>query len=155
MTPYQFSAADDPAPILALIHESFAYMDERVDPPSSMHELTPAAVRQQAEAGEIWVIGPPDAPEACLFLTPKPKALYLGKLAVAKSLRGQGYARALITLAETRARALGLPSLELRTRVELIENHATFQALGFEKTGETVHPGYDQSTSFTFRKLVD
>ncbi len=155
MTPYQFFAIDDPAPILALIRESFAYMDGRVHPPSSMHRLTPAAVRQQADAGEVWVIGPPEAPEACMFLTPKPKALYLGKLAVAKGARGKGHARALIKMAEARARVFGLQVLELQTRVELIENHATFQALGFVKSGETAHPGYDHPTSYIFRKLIE
>jgi len=40
-----------------------------------------------------------------------PYALYLGKLAVAESHRGQGLARQLVDLAASRARALGLPAL--------------------------------------------
>ena len=32
---------------------------------------------------------------------------------------------------------------------ELIENHATFAALGFRKTGETAHAGYSRPTSIT------
>ena len=44
--------------------------------------------------------------------------------------------------------------LELQTRIELTENHATFGALGFKKIAETAHPGYSRPTSITMRKLV-
>ena len=40
-------------------------------------------------------------------------------------------ARALVDLAEDRAKASGLGALELETRIELIENHEAFQRLGF------------------------
>ena len=138
-------------PILALLHEAFAYMEGRIDPPSSLHALTPEALTRQSELGEIWVIG---APVACVFLTPKPGVLYLGKLAVAVSHRGQGLARQLIDLAEERARVLHLPALELETRVELVENQVAFRAMGFEEVGRTAHPGYDRPTSITYRRAV-
>ena len=57
-------------------------------------------------------------------------------------------------MAETRARALGLPVLELQTRVELTENHAAFRALGFAQTGATAHPGFDRPTSLTGSAIV-
>jgi phosphinothricin acetyltransferase len=44
--------------------------------------------------------------------------------------------------------------LELQTRVELIENHNTFSALGFEKVAETAHPGYSRPTSITMQRAV-
>ena len=50
--------------------------------------------------------------------------------------------------------ALHLPVLELQTRVELTENHATFRALGFVEVARTAHPGYDRPTSITFRRPV-
>jgi ribosomal protein S18 acetylase RimI-like enzyme len=137
--------------ILALLHDAFAYMEGRIDPPSSLRDLTPDSLTGQARIGEIWVIG---GLEACVFLTPKPQALYIGKLAVAASHRGQGLARRLIDLAETRARDQQLPALELQTRVELVENQATFRALGFVETGRTAHPGYDRPTSITYRRPV-
>jgi GNAT superfamily N-acetyltransferase len=146
--------ATDPAlwpPILRLLQASFAYMEGRIDPPSSLRDLTPEALTRQADAGEIWVIG---APAACVFLTPKPGALYVGKLAVANSHRGEGLARLLIDHAETRARALHLPVLELQTRVELVENQAAFRAMGFVEAGRTAHPGYDRPTSITYRRAV-
>jgi ribosomal protein S18 acetylase RimI-like enzyme len=151
MTP---KLATDPAlwsPILALLREAFAGMEGRIDPPSSLRDLTPEALSRQAEVGEIWIFG---AVVACIFLTPKPGALYLGKLAVAATHRGQGLGRQLIDHAETRARAMQLPLLELQTRVELAENHATFRALGFSEAGRTAHPGYDRPTSITYRRVV-
>jgi ribosomal protein S18 acetylase RimI-like enzyme len=152
MTPYRCRDPFDWPTILALIQTEFAFMEQRIDPPSSMLALTAAAVAEQAQSGEVWAIGHP--PVACVFLTPKPGALYIGKLAVAANHRGQGLGRQLITLAEGRARALYRPSLELQTRVELTENHATFRALGFTETARTAHPGYDRPTSITFRRPV-
>lgn len=151
MTP---QLATDPAlwpPILALLHAAFAYMEGRIDPPSSLRDLTPEALTRQAEMGEIWAIG---SPVACVFLTPKPGALYVGKLAVAASHRGQGLARRMLDLAESRARDLGLPALELQTRVELVENQTAFRAMGFQEIGRTAHPGYDRPTSITYRRPV-
>lgn len=149
MTPYLLDKSSDFSGVLRLIQTAFAYMDGRIDPPSSMRSLTPAAL---AEAPEAWAIGTP--PVACMVLTPKENSLYLGKLAVAATHRGQGLARQLVALAETRARALGLPAVELQTRVELIENQATFQALGFVETVRTAHAGYARPTSVTYRKPV-
>ncbi|MEX0368464.1 MAG: GNAT family N-acetyltransferase [Ruegeria sp.] len=146
--------ADDPTltGVLSLIRTSFAYMEGRIDPPSSMHRLTMETVHQQATEGEIWAIGA--QPDAVIFLTPQPGCLYLGKLAVAEARRGSGLARQLVELAEARAQEMGLDALELQTRVELVENHATFARMGFVKTGETAHPGYDWATSITMRKRL-
>ena len=138
--------------VLGLIQGAFAYMDGRIDPPSSMHRLTAETLDGYAENGEIWAIGQP--PLACFILTRRRDSLYLGKISVAPFARGRGLARRLVDLADQRARELGLPWLELQTRVELIDNHATFTALGFSMTGETAHPGYAQTTSLTFRRRV-
>lgn len=145
---------DDPRlpAILSLIQRSFAYMDGRIDPPSSMVRLTLADIAEQCATGEVWVIGSP--PVACVVLTGKPGRLYLGKLAVDAQARGQGLARRMVELAEDRARAKGYAELELQVRVELVENQATFAKLGFRKVGETAHEGYDRPTSITMRKAV-
>lgn len=150
MTPHQARAPYDWPALLALIRCAFAGMEGRIDPPSSLHRLTPDAVARQAIDGEIWAIGAP--PVACVFLTPLAHALYIGKLAVHPTAQGKGHARRLITLAATRAQALSLPALELQTRVELIENHTVFQRLGFRQIAATCHSGYTRPTSLTFRK---
>lgn len=141
--------------MLALLRQSFAYMEGRIDPPSSLRDLTPEVLTAQARDGEIWVIDGTDGGiAACIVMTPKPGALYLGKLAVAEMYRGRGLARRLIDVAEVRAREMGLPVLELQTRVELLENQAAFQAKGFVEVGRTAHPGYDRPTSITYRRPV-
>jgi len=152
MTPYQARAPYDWSAILRLIQTEFSAMDGRIDPPSSMLSLTASAIAEQALRGEVWVTGSP--PLACMILTPKPHALYIGKLAVARSHRGKGLARALIDTAAMRARALGLPVLELQTRVELVENHATFRAMGFAEVGRSSHPGFDRITTLNFQRRV-
>ena len=153
LSPYRV-APDSPqvGAILSLIRKSFAFMDGRIDPPSSMHRLTEETVSRQAAEGEVWALGTP--PVAVVFLTAKPGRLYLGKLAVDAGWRGQGLARRLVAQAEARARALGLPVVELETRVELVENHAAFSKLGFVQTGETAHPGFDRPTSITMQKSL-
>lgn len=153
MTPYRV-APDAPclSDLLSLIRDSFAYMDARIDPPSSMHRLTVADLSRNASDGEIWAIGDPVL--ACVILTDKPDALYLGKMAVAQAARGQGMSRRLVDIAEERARDKGLSALELQTRVELVENHATFARLGFVEVGRTAHAGYDRPTSITMRKTL-
>ena len=138
--------------VLALLHECFAYMEGRIDPPSSLHSLMIEDIARQAEAGEIWAFGTP--PVACVFFTPKTDSLYLGKLAVHNSERGKGVARHLVALAQRRAEALGKSYLELQTRIELTENHAVFEKLGFVRTSTSSHPGYDQITECTMRKQV-
>ncbi|SPF78658.1 hypothetical protein ALP8811_02587 [Aliiroseovarius pelagivivens] len=142
------------APVLALLRTAFAGMEGRIDPPSSLHQLTEDGIAAQVRTGEVWVIDE----QACVFLTPRPDAnppeLYLGKLAVHPNAQRQGLARALIQLAEQRARALQLSVLRLKTRVELVENQRTFERLGFTKTGTHRHPGFDHPTSFEFSKTV-
>ncbi len=142
----------DFAPVLHLIQTEFAYMDGRINPPSSMHHLTVADLARQAEMAEVWAIGRPAI--ACMVLTPKADCLYLGKLAVSAGHRGKGLARTLIDHACRRAVALGLPAVELQTRVELVDNQATFRALGFSETGRSTHAGHVRPTSITFRKGV-
>lgn len=146
--------ADSPylADILALLRRAFAYMDGRIDPPSSLHHLSVEQIAKQCDSGEVWGVGQP--PRACIFFTVKEPALYLGKFAISKELRGQGLARKFIELAERRATALGLSYLELETRIELTENHHAFAALGFVKTGETSHDGYDRVTSILMQKRL-
>lgn len=144
--------AADPAlmAVLTLIRRSFAYMDGVVDPPSSVHRLRLSDLR--GPEGEVWALGSP--PLACMILTPRAGALYLGKLAVAEPARGTGLSRIMVAAAAARARALGLPAVELQTRVELTGNHAAFAALGFAETGRSAHPGHDRPTSITYRLAV-
>jgi ribosomal protein S18 acetylase RimI-like enzyme len=146
-----FLAADpfDWPALLALISRAFASMEGRIDPPSSLHRLTPQGL---AVSGEVWVMGQPAV--ACMVLKPVDGALYLGKLAVDPALQGRGLGRQMVARAEDRARELGLDRLELETRVELTENHRFYLRLGFTEVSRSAHPGFERSTSVRYRKAV-
>ena len=140
--------------LLSLLRESFAYMDSRIDPPSS---LTRMGVDEfKAKAAEETLIVATEGPSlvGCAFAALHDECVYVSKVAVAQSVRRKGIARAMFASAEVLARKHGRRFLELQTRVELVENHATFGALGFEKVAETAHPGYNRPTSITMRKRV-
>ncbi len=60
----------------------------------------------------------------------------------------------MVEKASERAVALGLPLLELEVRIELVENHVLFARLGFVKTAENAHAGYNRPTSITMQRGV-
>jgi GNAT superfamily N-acetyltransferase len=144
----------DWAALLALLHRAFAFMEGRIDPPSSLHRLDAAGLAAKA-AGERCLLAFSGGRLAgCVFCTPRDDCLYVGKLAVEPAYQGHGIGRALMARAEAEARALGLPAIELQTRVELVENHAAFARMGFVRTAETAHEGHERSTSVTMRKTL-
>ncbi|MFV0493168.1 MAG: GNAT family N-acetyltransferase [Pseudorhodobacter sp.] len=148
MVPFRPQGLYDWQALLGLIRRAFASMEGRIDPPSSMHRLTENDLAQYE--GEIWVTGDPAI--ACVLLKPKADVLYLEKLSVEPAYKRQGHARELIAVAEKRGRALGCKRIELHSRVELVENHAVFFALGFQQTGMATHPGFEYPTSLLFTK---
>jgi len=137
-----------------LIHDAFAYMEGRIDPPSSAWRLTPQSMAADAAKGVLLLAWREDTLAGCVFVRPKDEALYVGKLAVRPGLHGSGIGKALVEAARAEARALGLEALELETRIELTKNHDTFARMGFMKTAETAHPGYERPTSITMRAAV-
>ena len=145
---------DDWPALLALLQESFATMDGRIDPPSSLHLFDAAKLAAKAQEEELILAFMDGALVGCLFATERGDALYLGKIAVRPGLHGRGIAKRMFALAEASARARGFKALELQARIELTENHRTFTALGFEKVGEGSHPGYTRPTDLNFRKAL-
>ena len=142
----------DWAALLALLRESFAYMAARIDPPSSLQKMGIAELRSKVLHESLIIASDHVGLVGCAFAAIKADCVYVGKLAVAERARGCGIARQIIGVAEALASDNGRQFLELRTRIELVENHRAFAALGFEKVGETAHPGYDRPTSITMRK---
>lgn len=138
--------------LLALIHRAFAFMEGRIDPPSSLHRLDAKALAEKAKTEICFLAHDGYRITGCVFCKPGADHLYVGKLAVDPAHQGKGIGRALMARVEAEARKLGLKALELETRIELVENHETFGAMGFSKTGENAHAGYDRATSITMRK---
>ena len=55
---------------------------------------------------------------------------------------------------EETAASYAVKTLVLETRIELIENHITFEKLGFVKTAETTHDGFEQPTGVWMEKTL-
>ncbi|SOC41000.1 predicted N-acetyltransferase YhbS [Rhizobium subbaraonis] len=138
--------------LLAMIRAAFAYMDARIDPPSSAQRLTPATLKEKALSEIVFLAVDDQRLVGCIFCRPEPQRLYIGKLAVVPDRQGDGIGRALLMAAEAEARRLSLPAMRLETRIELTENHARFHAMGFEKTAENRHLGFDRTTSIEMTK---
>ncbi|MEF0863892.1 MULTISPECIES: GNAT family N-acetyltransferase [Rhizobium] len=140
--------------LLALILASFAYMNGRIDPPSSALSLTSQSLREKAKNEIAYVAFEDNRLAGCTFCRPEPDSLYIGKLAVLPAAQGKGIGRRLLRLAERTARERGLGALRLETRVELTGNHTTFANWGFQKTAEARHAGFDRTTSIEMRKIL-
>jgi GNAT superfamily N-acetyltransferase len=151
VAPQDFS---DWAGLLALLRSAFAYMDSRIDPPSSLHRMDAAKLAQKTRDETLLLACDGQRLAGCLFADLRKDCVYVGKLAVDAAYRGKGLARRLMLAAEAIARAQARPYVELQTRIELTENHAAFAALGFVKVNEYAHPGYSRPTSITMRKVM-
>lgn len=134
-----------------LLHRSFAYMDGRIDPPSSLHRLTVDGLAQKAKDETLILASQDGKVIGCMFCRKEMPWLYVGKVAVEEDLQGQGIGARLFDHAFKMAMRDGFEGLELETRVELIENHRAFGKLGFVKVGEDAHAGYDRPTSIRMR----
>ncbi len=147
-------AFDDWDELVALLRASFAYMDGRIDPPSSLDAMTGLDLRAKAQRERLIVAYETGRLIGCAFADIRADCVYVGKVAVAAHARGRGIARRLMAVAESLAVAAGREVLELQTRVELVENHRTFAALGFRKVAESAHAGYSRPTSITMQRPV-
>ncbi len=135
--------------------EAFRYMEGRIDPPSSLETMGIEAIKKKAQDEALIVAHDDDGKlVGCASAALRDDCVYLSKVAVALTSRRQGITRGMFKAADEIARQHGKPFLELQTRVELIENHLTFGALGFVRVAETAHPGYSRATSITMRRRV-
>lgn len=92
---------------------------------------------------------------ACMVLQLTPDALYLGRLAIDQQHQGSGIGKSMIAQAVDRARFHGRSILEIKTRIELVENHAFFNTQGFNKVSEHAHKGYDRPTYIIMRRSIE
>lgn len=135
-----------------LLNTAFAPMVGRIDPPSSLTSMDVADVALKMTAEDFFCICHGAQPVACLFGHPEGAAYEVGKIAVATSARRKGLARALVDAAAAHARAKGFAMLQLYARVQLLENHAVYTAMGFTQSGTYTHPGFDTPTALIFQR---
>ena len=129
-------------------------MAPRINPPSSLLRMGVAELQEKARHEALIFALESSRILGCAFAAVREDCVYVGKLAVDECARRQGVARRIMEAAETVAHQNAKSYLELETRIELLENHKTFAALGFAKVTETAHPGFDRPTSITMRRPV-
>jgi ribosomal protein S18 acetylase RimI-like enzyme len=80
---------------------------------------------------EIWLADGGDGLEGVLILKAEPDHLLIWSIATQPALHGRGLGKRLLSEAEARARALGLPRLRLYTGEPLTGNIAWYERRGF------------------------
>ncbi|MEJ6388669.1 GNAT family N-acetyltransferase [Gymnodinialimonas ulvae] len=138
----------------ALLRAAYAPMEGRIDPPSFLTTMTLQDIAEKAMAEDLFLAREGVSPVACGFGRPEGRYYEIDKVAVAATHRKQGLARTMMEAAAVRAQHLGCAGLQLYARVELIENHVTYRALGFTEHATFAHRGFDRPTAMIFRRAV-
>ncbi|WP_341861347.1 GNAT family N-acetyltransferase [Gymnodinialimonas sp. 57CJ19] len=152
----QFNPHHGPAPeaVHDFLNTCFAPMADRIDPPSSLTSMSLTDVAQKMADEDFFCICNGVAPVACLFGHGEGTVYEVGKIAVAPNQRKQGLARVLVDTAAAHAHAKGFATLQLYARVQLVENHAIYTAMGFTRSGTFTHPGFDAPTALIFQRAL-
>jgi ribosomal protein S18 acetylase RimI-like enzyme len=148
------TAVDAPA-LAAIIAASFEEYRGKLEPESGAFRETADAVAAELtkEAGAIIaerngeVVG-------CVMVRLLEGDLYLGRLAVVPTARGQGIARRLVEAVEDEARRRELAGVRLGVRIALTENQQLFTSLGYVEISREAHEGFDHPTSINMRKAL-
>ena len=140
--------------LLELLRAAFASQENRVHPPSSVNTLDAGSLAEKSSQEHLFLASFASELAGCVFARGRPPVLYVSKLAVWPRLQGRGIGRRLMSALELFARESGHTVLELETRIELTENHRTFESLGFSKVSEHAHEGYDHPTYIRMRKFL-
>jgi ribosomal protein S18 acetylase RimI-like enzyme len=149
------ATAADAAAIAAIIAASFEEYRGRLEPESGAFRETPEAVAAELsrEAGAILAERNGET-VGCVIVRLLEDDLYLGRLAVVPTARGQGIARRLVEAVEDEARRRELGGVRLGVRVVLTENQKLFASLGYVEISREAHEGFDQPTSINMRKAL-
>lgn len=147
----RLATPDDAPTVHALTQAAFATLKGTVDPPSSAHlETVEAALT--AGGGVLAEIA--GRPVGAVRFRPEEDHLYVGRVAVAPDHRGHGVGRALMTVAERHAVALGLPGTRVKVRRMLAGNVAMFEHLGYQLVAEEPHALDPAASVLTLAKPV-
>ena len=135
-----------------------AYEEYRgfLDPPSGVDKETLEAVESALhQGGAVMALMDGIAVGAVRYEPRDGGSLYVGRLAVLPSHRRRGIGRALMAAAEERARRMGLSRIILGVRVQLPQNRAFYESLGYRADGHRSHPGYERATWTGMSKALE
>ncbi|MEU4241841.1 GNAT family N-acetyltransferase [Actinoplanes sp. NPDC026619] len=133
------AAADDAAPIQELVREAFVGYVPRIG-----REPAPMAVdyRVPVAEGRCWVAEDDGRVVGVIQCAVQAGHLEVETIAVAPQAHGRGVGSRLLTFAEERARALGLPEVRLCTNEAMTENLAYYPRRGFTEVARATEHGY-------------
>lgn len=132
--------ASDAAVITQIAQEAYAPYVERMggQRPAPMDLDYDALVRD----AETWVAESGSEVVGFLVLIAEDGGMVLEGVAVRPSRQGHGAGRALLTLAEERARAAGYDQVSLYTNEAMVENQALYERIGYVETGRSTSHGF-------------
>ncbi len=90
---------------------------------------------------EAWVAEADGEVVGLLLLVIEEDGMLLQNVAVLPSHHGHGVGRALLALAEQRARAAGRDLVRLHTHTTMVENQALYERIGYVETGRRTEDG--------------
>lgn len=91
---------------------------------------------------EAWVASVDDEVVGFLLLVEEHDGMLLENVAVLPSHHGQGVGRALLVLAEERARGAGHARIRLYTHVTMVENQRLYERNGYVETHRETEHGF-------------
>ncbi|NPD24316.1 GNAT family N-acetyltransferase [Corallococcus exiguus] len=148
------AAPTDAERITQVLRDAFEEYRGRLDPPSSAHDKTEAVVRRELSDGGAFVAEADGILFGCVFFHPKVDHLYLDRLAVLPSHRGQGMSLRLMDAVESRARALGQTRVRLSVRLALTSHNAWYARQGYVFHSHGTHAGYASPTFLVLEKTL-
>lgn len=86
--------------LVTLLRAAFAYQDDRIDPPSSVHALDAESVARKAQEEQLFLAFDDTGLVGCVFARAQDGSLYVGKLAVWPHRQREGIGRRLMLAAE-------------------------------------------------------
>ncbi|HVB37265.1 MAG TPA: GNAT family N-acetyltransferase [Vicinamibacterales bacterium] len=143
MPPDQLSIAlagpSDAAAVQACVDAAYTVRIPRIGrTPSPMLADYPSLIALQA----VHVVREGDEVAAVLVLRPSDGYLLIENVAVRPAYQRRGFGSRLLSFAEERARALGLPELRLYTHLLMVENQRLYRARGYVETGRVTEHGF-------------
>lgn len=85
-----------------------------------------------------------DAVAGVIVVSTESDHVSIDNVAVSPDAQGRGYGRLLMSVAERRARELGLPQVRLYTNAAMTENLAMYPRLGYVETDRRCDDGFDR-----------
>ena len=126
----------------------------QLQPPSSAHNETEAVEAEALRQGGAVLAFDADLPVGAARFRPQSDHLYIGRVSVLPSRRGEGVALALMLGLEDQARRLGVAAIELEVRESLPSNVRLYEKLGYGVIRRAPHPRDADFISLRMRKAV-